>query len=62
MSRELHCAGCGKLAVVLRDASVRKGVIIFCANCAPYGGLAPREGKPKVEMPEFFKTLFGDKA
>lgn len=59
MSRELHCAGCTKLVAVLRDASVRKGVIVYCERC---GKLAPREDKSKVEMPEFFKTLFRDKA
>lgn len=33
MSRELNCNSCKKHMATLRDASVRKGMVVYCPSC-----------------------------
>lgn len=52
MTRELRCERCGTLVATLRDASVRKGIVVYCANCAK-----PKPEKP-ADMPDFMRRFF----
>lgn len=33
MTQQLHCANCHKDMGVLRDARVRNGMVVYCAEC-----------------------------
>lgn len=55
MSRDLTCNSCKKHMATLRDASVRKGIVVYCDSCDPMTPAAA------ASTPDFISTLFGGK-
>lgn len=48
--RRIRCNKCGRLLGILRDASIRKGTVYTCRECAD---------KPSsADVPEFLKGIF----
>jgi hypothetical protein len=60
MSRELNCNSCKKHMATLRDASVRKGMVVYCESCDKGKGEWDSPGSSYCP-PEFISTLFGGK-
>ena len=55
MARELKCKCCGKYMGILRDATVRTGMIVYCTPCDTLAGKA-KAAAPG--MPDFMRGLF----
>ena len=54
--KELTCAACGKHMALLRDARVRRGMVVYCTVC----DLALRERRnDDPGMLDFIRGLFG---
>jgi len=53
MERLLECYNCGKHMATLRDARVRKGIVVLCQPCHEW-----MNKKDRPDMPEFLKGLF----
>ena len=58
MSRDLNCNSCRKLMATLRDASVRKGMVVYYEKCDKGSGDWDAQGSSYCP-PEFISTLFG---
>ena len=67
MSQEIECKCCGKHMGTLRDAKIRKGMVVYCQECdertqrmlriaAMTGSVG--EGK-KYDVPDFMRGFFG---
>lgn len=58
----LTCAHCHKDMGILRDARVRKGMVVYCRECDEVMRqvlrLAKRPATPSPDVPDFFKGLF----
>lgn len=53
--RILTCNNCGTTLAVIRDGKIRKGMVCYCRECDTMRGMI---GKPKADMPDFFKEIF----
>lgn len=62
MTQELHCAGCGKPMATLRDARVRNGMVVYCAECNAamqrLVRMATAASDPMRGAPDFMRDLF----
>lgn len=56
---DLYCQSCKTHMATLRDAKVRNDIVVYCAPCA--AKLRPKPKPEAIEMPEFFKGIFGGK-
>lgn len=61
MEKKLECKGCGKHMAILRDAKVRKGMVVYCAECAGTVDkmLTQKTASAAHDLPEFMRGLFG---
>lgn len=55
MSRHVYCKDCGKPMGVIRDASLRKGMVVLCSACAHKQKAPPSNPH---DMPEFLRSIF----
>ena len=64
-SKSLACNGCGKNMGVIRDASLRKGMVVYCAECNPDKPASFKQPRANSAyepgMPDFLKDLFRGK-
>lgn len=57
--KELHCHMCGYLMAKLRDAAVRKDIVVFCSKCHESVARKPEPApNESADMPEFLKGIF----
>lgn len=58
MSRQLDCRRCEKPMATLRDAKVRRGIVVYCEDC-------DREIQalldPKTDISDFLRRFMGNK-
>ncbi len=62
MPTTLECNACGKHMATLRDASVRKGMIVYCAPChASMQRMMDKPSQKDADIPDFLSQLFRPK-
>ena len=61
MEIKLECKCCGKHMAILRDAKVRKGMAVYCAECDTIIDklLSRKERDESYGVPDFMRGLFG---
>lgn len=52
---ELKCNGCDKHMAILRDAKVRKGMVVYCKECNEERMARPSD---RYDIPDFMRSLF----
>lgn len=60
MERTILCNHCGVLVAKIRDAKLKKGIVMYCKECNATINLLMNKSKP-VDMPDFFKGIFDGK-
>ena len=58
MERTILCNHCGVLVAKIRDGSLKKGIVVYCASCDATIKMLLNKSKP-ADMPDFFKDIFG---
>jgi Zn finger protein HypA/HybF involved in hydrogenase expression len=61
MPTTLECNACGKHMATLRDASVRKGMIVYCAPCHASRQRIRDDERQSTDVPDFLSQLFRSK-